>query len=84
MKTEEENKMTILEKVAYCQENNQHRLSTGCIRSRIGRNWSLERIISTSVENSTFRPGMNHPFKRLTFNRVARKKGWEETPEDVK
>jgi len=68
------------ERLEHCMAESPHKLSVSCIRSRIARGWSDERIISTSAD-SVHRPGMNHPFKRTTYNRVARKKGWEETPE---
>jgi len=71
---------TTQERAEYCQAEAKFPLSIGCIRSRISRGWSDDRIINTSADTK-HRPGMNHPFKRKTYNRVARKKGWEETPQ---
>ena len=69
---------TVQERAVYCKETTKFPLSIGCIRSRIARGWTDERIINTS-NDVKHRPKMNHPFKRKTYNRVARKKGWEET-----
>lgn len=68
------------ERLDHCLAETTFKLSVSCVRSRIARGWSDERIITTSPDTK-HRPGMNHPFKRTTYNRVARKKGWEETPE---
>lgn len=72
--------MSNQERTDHCLKETPHQLTIACIRSRIARGWTNERIIKTSSDTVS-RPGMNHPFKRKTYNRVARKKGWAETPE---
>ena len=70
-----DSKPTSNQRVSLCLDQTKHKLSVACIRSRIARGWTDERIIDTSTDKK-HRPGMNHPFKRRTYNRVAIKQGW--------
>lgn len=77
---EKDSKPTSQQRVEQCLAETKHKLSVACIRSRIARGWTNERIIATNV-GVKHKPPMSHPFKRRTFNRVAIQKGWnDESP----
>ncbi len=63
-------------RVSKCLAETKHKISAACIRSRIARGWTDEKIIATNT-GIKHKPPMSHPFKRKTFNRVALKKGWK-------
>ena len=66
--------MKIADKVRLIQEKCD--LSAGCIRSRLDRNWAVDRIISTPAFTKQ-KVNKNHPYRKASYDRVATRKGWE-------